>query len=215
MRDIIRDYGPGLISALTTTVRMALLAFALAFIVGLVIAAFRVSPVPPLQRTAALYVNFFRNIPLAVLMILVFFVLPDLNLGLSGFGSAVLALTLYSGAYLAEVLRSGINTVAAGEVEAARAVGMTFTQVLSLIVLPQALRSVVGPIGSLFIAHTKNTTVAALIAGGELGDFLRRAGSASAQYRTVALLVAIVFVVILIPTGTLFGFIERKVAIRR
>jgi len=213
--DIVGEYGPRLVVGLLTTARIALLAFALAFLFGLLIAAFRVSPVPPLVRAAGLYVTFFRNIPLAVLMILVFFVLPDLDLGLSGFWSAVLALSLYSGAYLAEIIRSGINTVAAGEVEAARAVGLTFTQVLGLIVLPQALRSVVAPIGSLFIAHTKNTTVAALISAGELGDFTRRAGSASANYFTVALLVAIVFVVILVPTGSLFGVLERRVAIKR
>lgn len=215
MLDIVSEYGPRLVSGLLTTARMALIAFALAFLFGLLIAACRVSPVPPLVRAAGLYVTFFRNIPLAVLMILVFFVLPDLELGLSGFWSAVLALSLYSGAYLAEIIRSGINTVAAGEVEAARAVGLTFTQVLGLIVLPQALRSVVAPIGSLFIAHTKNTTVAALISAGELGDFTRRAGSASANYFTVALLVAIVFVVILVPTGSLFGALERRVAIKR
>lgn len=215
MLDIVGEYGPRLVVGLLTTARIALLAFALAFLFGLLIAAFRVSPVPPLVRAAGLYVTFFRNIPLAVLMILVFFVLPDLDLGLSGFWSAVLALSLYSGAYLAEIIRSGINTVAAGEVEAARAVGLTFTQVLGLIVLPQALRSVVAPIGSLFIAHTKNTTVAALISAGELGDFTRRAGSASANYFTVALLVAIVFVVILVPTGSLFGVLERRVAIKR
>lgn len=215
MLDIVREYGPLLVTGLLTTARMALIAFALAFLVGLLIAACRVSPVPPLARAATLYVTFFRNIPLAVLMILVFFVLPDLELGLSGFWSAVLALSLYSGAYLAEIIRSGINTVAAGEVEAARAVGLTFTQVLGLIVLPQALRSVVAPIGSLFIAHTKNTTVAALISAGELGDFTRRAGSASANYFTVALLVSIVFVAILVPTGSLFGALERRVAIKR
>lgn len=215
MLDILSEFGPRLVDGLIRTVQIAVVAFALAFLLGLVLATFRVSPVPPLQRAASLYTDFFRNIPLAVLMILVFFVLPDLELGLSSFWSAVLALGLYSAAYLAEILRSGINTVAPGEVEAGRAVGMNFTQVLGLIVLPQALRSVVGPIGSLFIAHSKNTTVAALISAGELGDFVRRAGSASAQYFTVALIVSIVFVALLIPTGALFGVLERKVAIKR
>lgn len=216
MLEILGEFGPRFVEAALATIGMSLIAFALAFVIGAVIAGFRVSPIPPLVRVATLYTEFFRNMPLAVLVVLVFFVLPDLDLGLSPFYSGVAALSLYTGAYLAEVIRSGINTVASGEVEAARAVGMSFVQVLTIIVLPQALRTVVPPIGNMFIAHTKNTTVAVFASAGELMDlFVRRTGSATANFFDAALIAAIFFIAVLIPVGALFGLIERRVAIKR
>jgi len=213
--DIVGEYGPRLVVGLLTTARIALLAFALAFLFGLLIAAFRVSPVPPLVRAAGLYVTFFRNIPLAVLMILVFFVLPDLDLGLSGFWSAVLALSLYSGAYLAEIIRSGINTVAAGEVEAARAVGLTFTQVLGQVVLPQALRSVVAPLGNVFIALIKNTSIAYTISVVELTRVVNDLANQTGEAIPLYLGAAVAYLLLTLPSSAAIGAIERKVAIRR
>jgi glutamate transport system permease protein len=213
--EILREYGPMLAEYAVNTVTMSVLAFASAIAVGAVIAGFRLSPVPPLRRLATIYTEAFRNIPLAVLMIVLFFVLPDLDLRLSGYWTGWLALTLYSGAYAAEVIRAGVNTVATGEVEAARAIGLGFTRVLGLIVLPQAVRTVVPPFGSLFIAHTKNTTVAALISAGELADFVRRVGSATANTFDTALVVAVLFVLVLVPVGALFGVLERRVEVKR
>jgi glutamate transport system permease protein len=213
--DLLQRFGDDILRALGVTLSMSLISFVLAFVVGMVAAGCRVSPVPPLRRAAALYTEMFRNVPLAVLMVLMFFALPDIGYVVPTFWTAVLALTLYTGSYIGEAIRAGINSVAPGEVEAARALGLGFGQVLGTIVLPQALRTVVAPIGSLFIAHTKNTTVAAVISAEELGDFLRTAGSAAANYFGVAFIVAVLFVLLLIPIGVAFGWVERRVAIRR
>lgn len=215
MLQILVDHWPALLDAVGRMLLMSALAYISALAVGTVMAAFRVSPVPPLRAVAGTYTEAFRNIPLAILMIGLYFVLPDLELSLPSFGTAWLALTLYSGAYAAEIVRSGINTVAPGEAEAGRALGLGFTQVLRHIVVPQSVRTVVPPLTSLLIAHTKNTTVAALISAGEVADFVRRTGSATAQYFDTALLAAVVFVLLLVPVGALAGVLERKVAIKR
>lgn len=215
MFEILVDHAPALWAGVQRMALMAVLGYASALVVGTIVAAFRISPIPPLRAVAAVYTEVFRNIPLPVLMITLYFVLPDLGIDLTGFWTGWLSLTLYTGAYAAEVIRSGVNTVAPGEAEAARALGLSFTRVLGNIVVPQAVRTVIPPLTSLFIAHTKNTTVAALISAGEVADFVRRVGSATAQYYDTALLAAVVFVVILVPIGALAGRIERKVAIKR
>lgn len=215
MFEILFDHPEVFWASIQRMAAMSVLAFVSALVVGTVVAAFRISPVPPLRVVASVYTEFFRNMPLAVLMIALYFVLPDLGYLVPSFWTAWLALTLYSGAYAAEIVRSGINTVAPGEAEAGRALGLGFTRVLGHIVVPQAVRTVVPPLTSLFIAHTKNTTVAALISSGEVADFVRRVGSSTAQYFDTALLAAVFFVVLLVPIGALAGQLERKVTIKR
>jgi len=128
------------------TVALTLASFAGALAIGLVIASMRVSPVAPLRAAGTLYVETVRNIPLLVLMFLFFFGFPKIGIQYPPFPSAVITLSVYTGAFLAEAIRSGINTVAQGQAEAARAIGLTFGQSMRLVVLPQALRAVVAPI---------------------------------------------------------------------
>jgi glutamate transport system permease protein len=121
----------------------------------------RVSPVAPLRAVGTSYVNVFRNTPLVVIFILAVVGLPELGL-LQGsfFWRAVVALSLYTAAFVCEVVRSGINTVDPGQSEAARSIGMEFGEVLRLVVLPQAFRAVLPPLASVYIALAKNTSVA-------------------------------------------------------
>ncbi len=212
---VLREGWPAYVDAIFATVSLALVAFAGAAVIGLVLAICRVSPVPPLRRAAAVYTELVRNTPLTVLMVLLFFGLPDVDATLSTFLTAALALSLYTGAFLGEAIRSGINTVAAGQAEAARAIGLTFGQVLGIVVLPQALRAIVGPIANLFIAHTKNTSVAAAISYVELSRVSRDVGNATAQSFAAILIAALCYVILLIPTGQAFAALERRVAIRR
>jgi glutamate transport system permease protein len=133
----------------------------IATVLGTLLAAMRVSPIAPLRAVGVSYVNIFRNTPLVVLFLIAVVGLPELGL-LTGsfFWRAVTALSLYTAAFVCEVLRSGINTVQAGQAEAARAIGLTFGQTLRLVVLPQAFRNVIPPLASVYIALTKNTSVA-------------------------------------------------------
>src|SRR5215510_13935490 len=160
MFDVIADnldlWGEGL----RTTVSLTLWSWALASVIGLVVATFRVSPVPPLRFVGTLYVELFRNTPLVLLFVLFFFGLPEVGIIYPRFTSAVIVIGIYTGAFVAEVVWSGVNTVAAGQAEAARALGLTFTQVLGHVVLPQALRTVVQPLGNVFVALIRNTSIA-------------------------------------------------------
>ncbi|MDQ3094346.1 MAG: amino acid ABC transporter permease [Actinomycetota bacterium] len=133
-----------------------------AALIGTVLAGMRVSPITPFRAVGTVYVNTFRNTPLVVLFLIAVVGLPALGiLQDSFFWRAVIALSTYTAAFVCECLRSGINTVQPGQAEAARSVGMTFGQTLAIVVLPQAFRAVIPPLASVFIALTKNTSVAA------------------------------------------------------
>ena len=130
------------------TVELTLGSFALALVLGTLTAAARVSPVPPLRAAGTFYVETVRNTPLVVIFVLFYFGLPKAGIKYSPVASAVIVLGLYTGTFVAETVRSGINSVAAGQAEAARSLGLTFPQTLGIVVLPQAFRTVVPPLGS-------------------------------------------------------------------
>lgn len=197
------------------TLWLSVVSFALAMLFGIVVSTMRVSPVAPLRAAGLTYVETFRNIPLTVFFALAVFGLPKAGVNLSFFQFAVLVLSLYTGAFVAEALRSGINTVAAGQAEAARSIGLTFGQTLTHVVVPQAARTVVQPVGSLFIALVKNSAIASAFAVADLTQAFEQLTEREAA--TVPLLVgtAIAYLLITIPAGLLTGVVERRVAFKR
>lgn len=205
------DFWSGIQTTLTLTAASALVAVLL----GVALAACRVSPVPSLRLPAAGFVNLMQNLPLTVLFFLVVFGAPKVDItGTSFWSRAVIALGLYTAAFVCEVVRSGINTVPAGQAEAARAIGLGFSSNLRLIILPQALRSVVGPMASTIIALTKNTSVAVGFAVLELTSVINRlneTGDAVAGLFGVALC----YLVLILAMSWAFELIERKVAFAR
>lgn len=210
------EYGDQLIDVTWTTVKLALLSFALSLVVGIVIVSFRVSPIPPLVRFASFFVSLFRNLPLLVVFFLAFFGLGELGLIYPPFRTALVALGLYTGAYMAEALRSGINAVPQGQAEAGRAIGLNFFQLLRQIVIPQATRTVIGPIGNLFVANFKNTAVALTISVFELTALSQRMFNNAAVGTTrVLVVVAAIYLVFLLPMGFLFRRLESRFAIKR
>jgi glutamate transport system permease protein len=158
--DVLLDNMDALLAGFRTTLAMFVLSGVLSLLLGTVLAAMRVSPIPILRTAGAGYVTVVRNTPLVVMFVLIVFGLPEVGIRPSFFVRAVIALTIYTAAFVCEAVRSGINAVQPGQAEAARSLGMTFGQTLGLIVLPQALRSVVPPLVSILIALTKNTAVA-------------------------------------------------------
>lgn len=157
------------IDAFWMTIKLSVITAVLCLFFGTVLAAMRVSPVPALRAAGTAYVNIVRNTPLTLVFIFTFFGFPKLGILVSPFKVAVIALTAYTSAFIAEVIRSGINTVDRGQAEAARAVGMTFGQTLRIVVLPQALRSVVPPMVSTIVAMVRNSTIAAGFSVAEAG----------------------------------------------
>jgi glutamate transport system permease protein len=187
-----------------------------ALILGTIVGAMRVSPVPAARATGTLYVNIIRNTPLT--LVLFFFALGYPKLGLPPIDfmtAAIIGLSLYTATYIAETLRSGINTVPLGQAEAARAIGLTFGQTLSLVVLPQAFRSVIPPLFSVLIALLKNTTVAAGFSVAEAGA-IRANLSERGEPALVGLLwVALVFIILVAGLSMLQRYFENKWRVAR
>jgi len=210
------QYQQPLIDATWVTLKLAFVSFGIALIVGVIIVSFRVSPVPPLVKFATWFVSVFRNIPLLVIFFLALFGLGDLNLVFDYFPTAAVALGLYSGAYVAEVLRSGINAVPHGQAEAGRSIGLGFTQLLRHIIIPQAFRTVIGPIGNLFVANFKNTAVASTISVVELtAQSSRMFNNAAAGVWRVLFTISVIYLVFLLPAGFVFRRLEARYAIHR
>ena len=211
--DNLGDFADGF----RVTLELSVVSFLLAMVIGCVIATFRVSPVAPLRAAGLTYVETFRNIPLTAFFALAVFGLPKvgIRLGDSYFLFAVLVLSLYTGAFVSEALRSGINTVSTGQAEAARSIGLTFGQTLRLVVVPQALRTVVQPIGSLFIALAKNSAIASVFAVIELTSNFVQLTEQEADTLVLLIGTAIAYLLITVPAGLLTGVIERRVAFKR
>jgi glutamate transport system permease protein len=213
--DVVFDNLDLFLRGMRTTVSLTLLSYAAAFVIGIVVAGFRVSPIPPLRGVGAFYVNTVRNTPLAVLMVLFFFALPDVGILYSSFTSAVIVLSAYTGSFIAETIRAGINSVSRGQGEAARALGLTFPQVLRIVVLPQALRTVIAPLGSIFIALIKNSALAALISVSDLADTAEQLITQTARPIPIFIGAAVAYLLLTIPAGFVLGVIERRLAIKR
>ncbi|TQF07120.1 amino acid ABC transporter permease [Kitasatospora acidiphila] len=194
---------------------MTALAFAGALVLGVLLAICRISPVPPLRLAGAAYVTAFRNIPLLVLLVLFVFGMPEVGLLYPLFATVALTMALYWAAFVCEVVRSGVRTVPRGQIEAARALGLTFTQCLRFVVIPQALRSMVQPLGSVFIGLALGTSLAAAVGVPELTGQAQLVTLKYDNPLTSFALTTAVYVAITLTSGLIAGRIERKVAIKR
>ena len=195
-----------------TTLELTALSSVMALALGTVLAAMRVSPAPPLRAAGTAYVEIVRNTPLTVVFFFVVFVLPQVDIRLGFFVFAVIAVTVYHAAFFCEAVRSGINSVSAGQAEAARSIGLTFAQSLRLVILPQAFRTVIPPLINVVIALTKNTSIAAAFGTLELTAVGIQLANANAD-AVIPLLIgtAVCYLVITLPSGWLSGVLERRV----
>ncbi|HEU4422984.1 MAG TPA: amino acid ABC transporter permease [Pilimelia sp.] len=195
----------------------------LALVLGVMLAAMRVSPIPVLRWFGTAWVNIFRNTPLTLIIFFCYFGLfaalgvtlsDDLNL--NNFWLGVVGLSVYTAAFVCEAIRSGINTVPAGQAEAARAVGMTFAQTLRIIILPQAGRAVIAPLASILIALTKNSTIVGTIGVMEASNAMKELINANGdQVIAIFLVFAGTFAAILIPLGYFFSWLSNRLAVKR
>lgn len=226
MSDLINEYH--LLDALWMTIKLTILSALGATIIGTVIAILRLSPVGVLRWLGTSYVTLFRNTPLTVVVFMcqaglysalgIYFAnssdpkFTDTN----SFRIALLGLSLYHASFICEAIRSGINTIPLGQAEAARSIGLTFSQSLREVILPQAFRGAVVPIGNTFIALAKNTTVVVTIGVIETAGFLKAIQeSAPDQLNLAFFAVAAFFVLTMIPLGLGMGALAKKVAVKR
>lgn len=218
------------------TLQLCLLSAIGALVIGTLVAVMRISPVPPLRAVGTAYVTVFRNVPLTIVFFFSAFGLPALGSnadflripGLSSvfsrlgidlpyFRFAIIALALYTGAFVCEALRAGVNAVPAGQAEAARAIGLTFGQNLRFVVLPQAWKAAVVPMGSVIIAMIKNSALAGFF--GVVGD-LSNSGYALITVQgepTIPIMLGIsaFFLIMTVPLGVLLDRIEKRRAVVR
>ncbi len=159
LSELLSTYGPLYLTALLTTWKLTVVTFALVMVLSVALTVMRVCPFRPLRLFGDFYVQVFRNIPGAVLLLVVVYALPHLKLLLDYEPSVILCVTLIGSAFGSENFMSGINTVGVGQVEAARAIGLSFGQVLRDIVIPQALRTTVLPMTNLLIAVMLSTAL--------------------------------------------------------
>ncbi|MEU5159881.1 amino acid ABC transporter permease [Streptomyces sp. NPDC020875] len=213
-----------LLDAFWMTVKLTAYSAVGSLIWGTLLAGMRVGPVPLMRAFGTGYVNIVRNTPLTVVIVACSAGLAS-TLGVKlggetfediGFRMAVLGLVAYTGTFVCEALRSGINTVPVGQAEAARAMGFSFLQVLTLVVLPQAFRAAVTPLTNVLIALTKNTTVASAIGVAEASALMKIMveNEADALFAVFGVF-AFGFIVLTLPTGLLLGWVAKRVAVKR
>ena len=214
---LLVDYGPAFGKALLLTWKLTALSFVAGFVLGMVVTVLRLLPLPPLRSALTVYVEIFRNIPSVALLIFIVFALPDLNVLIDYEPAVVLTLTLVCSAFTADYLRTGINTVPGGQAEAALSLGMRPLRVITAVVLPQALRTVVQPMTSLLIALMLSTSLASQVPlpGRELTALVSKIATDSAAGMAAFAVAAAMYVV----TGLLIGWagatLEKKVRILR
>lgn len=197
---------------------------------GTVLAVLRVGPVSILNKAAALYVTLFRNTPLLMIFIFMAIAMPKLGytfkfveeIQIGGwevsafFFRSCLALTLYTSAFVCEAMRSGVNAVSLGQAEAGRAIGLTFTQSMQLIVLPQAMRAVIPPLTSVQVALVKNTSVAAAFGMAEAVATMRNLANRHTDEVTIIFIAIAIGYIIIVEAVSLTSYaIERKVKVVR
>ncbi len=198
------------------TVLLLVVSGILALILGTIIAAMRISPVGSLRVFAATYTEVARNTPLTLVFFFTAFVLPFLGLRWAFVPLAILALTYYTSPFVAEALRSGINGVPVGQAEAARSIGLGFGQTVSLVVLPQAFRMTIPPLINVFIALTKNTSVAGGFFVIELFAATRALANANGNMVIPILLTtAALYLAITVPLGLLAARLEKRLVVQR
>lgn len=223
-----QDLFPALFHAFWVTIKLTVASAIGALVLGIVLTAMRVSPVSFVRRVATSYITTVRNTPLTLVVLFCSFGLYQ-NLGLAlapkgsptflvdnNFRLAVLGFVLYTSAFVAESLRSGINTVHFGQAEAARSLGLSFTQIFGSVIFPQAFRAAIVPLGNTLIALTKNTTIASVIGVGEASLLMKSTIENHANYLFVVFAVfALGFIILTLPMGLAIGKASERLAVKR
>lgn len=215
--EVLVRHFPEFRSGFFTTCRIVASSFVIAMVVGAFVGTLRAAPSKWLQRVGGVYVETFRNVPLLVLLFISFAGLRRAGIPISPFLAGTASLGLYTAAYVAEALRSGVFAVGKGQREASLALGLTSRQTLTKIVMPQAFRTVIPPLGNLIIAMIKNSAIVG-VSLGLADDLLKEAriiNSATFQTNEVFFWAAVGYLLLTIPATFLVRYLEARYAIRR
>ena len=205
------------LSGLLVTIQLVGIAFLVAMLVGTLVASLRIAPAKPLKWAGTFYVETFRNIPLLVLAIIFSAGLTRAGLTLGKMSSASAALGLYTAAYIAEAIRSGVSSVSKGQIEASLSLGFTYGQTMRQVILPQAFRTVIPPIGNLIIAMIKNSAIVAgsLIALDDILKVARVVNSRTFATNETFFWAGVGYLLLTIPATIIVRRLEQRFAIKR
>ncbi|MEQ7315276.1 amino acid ABC transporter permease [Enterococcus hirae] len=214
MAELLQTYGSTFLEGFKITIYSSVLALLFSLIIGTLMAIFQLSTNKVISGLAKAYVEFFRNIPLLIIVMFFYVVLPIYWISFDGFQAGTIGLTIYTSAFIAETVRSGIQTVPKGQTEAGLSAGLTYAQTMRFIILPQAFKIVVPPLGNQFINLVKNSSILAIVAGLDLmyqGDLI-----ASETFNTfdTYIIVGLFYLVITLPLSYLMTYLEKKRAVR-
>jgi putative glutamine transport system permease protein len=210
MISLIQNYGGEFLSGFGFTVASSLIALVFSLIIGTLMAIFQLAKNRVLKFVAQAYVEIFRNIPLLVIVMFFFIVLPMSGVQIDGFKAGTIGLTIYTSAFIAETIRAGIQAVPGGQMEAGLSSGFTQSQTMRYIILPQAFKIVIPPLGNQFINLVKNSSILAMVAGLDLmyqGDAI-----ANATFNTIDsyVIVALFYLVLTLPLSYLMNYLEKS-----
>lgn len=215
--ELLSKYGDKYIQALLTTWKITALAFVFAFVIGTVITIMRICPIKPIRIVSEFYVQIFRNIPGAALLIFFVYALPYLNLIWSYYSCVLIVTSLIPSAFCSEYLMAGLNTIDVGQIEAARALGMTFFKIIKNVVFPQALRSSILPMTNLLVATMLTTALASQVPLNptDLTGIVSYINTRAVGGITAFAISAFLYCATAVVIGLLGNLIDRKVRILR
>lgn len=212
MINILVNHWPQFMQGLSSTIMCSLIAIFFSLIIGVICALVEVSPCRIPYLIARIYVEIFRNIPLLIIVMIFYLVVPQMGLKLTGFGAGTIALTLYTSAFISETVKSGINSIGIGQMEGARSNGMSYVQAMRYVVLPQALKVVIPPLGNQFISLIKNSSVLAFVAGFDLMYQADVISLASFETVNTYIVVGLLYLVLTLPLSYYMRYLEEKLA---
>lgn len=212
MIEILTTYGDLLLEGFINTLIASLIALVMSLIIGTLLGIFQVSTNKLLAGLANFYVQLFLNIPLLIIVLFFYVVFPMFFAGVNGFTAGIIGLTIYTSAFIAETVRAGILGVPKGQMEAGLSTGLTYGETMRYIILPQAIKIVIPPLGNQFINLVKNSSVLAMVAGLDLmyyGDLI-----ASETFNTfdTYIIVALFYLIITLPLTYTMQYVERRLA---
>jgi polar amino acid transport system permease protein len=213
--DDMISFLPTLLQGAWLTIMVSLLSFALALVFGLMFGLMRLSRLMPVRIVAAIYIQFIRGTPLLLQLFFIYYVLPYVGITLSPFISGVIGLTMNYSAYMAEVFRSGIQAIPKGQTEAGQSMGMSRQLLMRRIILPQAIRIIVPPLGNFFVSIFKDSALVSVITMRDLmfsGELL---ASATFKHFEIFTMVAVIYFLISYPTAKFVEWIEAKLDISK
>ncbi|MBV7390379.1 amino acid ABC transporter substrate-binding protein/permease [Enterococcus alishanensis] len=209
---LIKNNYPALLEGLWNTIVLALVSFALALILGVIFGLFRVSPIGWLRTIAGIYIDIIRGIPMMVLAFFIFFGLPGMTgITIPDFAAGIITLTLNASAYIAEIVRGGINAVPVGQMEASRSLGLGYNKTMQKIVLPQAVKIMIPSFINQFVISLKDTTIISAIGVVELLQTGKIIVARTTQSSYVYLIIAIMYLVLITILTKLANRLDKKV----